>query len=517
MDRVTYRTRRVIYGVASAFAVFGIVLALTPAVRIAGGQRREGTRPDPILRLIPGAPRGVAGSPDSFAGNPIKPEFFGLHINRINTPWPDSPFGSLRVYDDLTPWLRIEGEGRNRYRWEMLDRWLDRARRHRVQLFYTFANIPDWAAANPEVACGNPMRRGTCSPPSDLFVNAPCQGPLSGITTTDCQFKEYITSLMNRVCSGQAPNRHCQIQSYGCWNEPNLDGFWSGTYDELAKLCSDVVQTVKAQCQDCLVVSPEISAAAGGGRKANGESRDYAEYLRQFLRAYAKYGNYPDVAAFHAYAARTYGLDRAPFPETFRGSDCHGGGGGQDCPETLPQKIATLRAIYQQNGMAGKPVWITEGGWGTNNEMRDPDAQAAFLARWYILQASIGVQRAFWYMWDMGGRPQGWGGLWSPEQGTNMAGKAYGVVFHWLVGATFAVPCRNNNTVWTCELKRPGGYEGQIVWDNASSYQHEDKSQYHVDSKYQEFHDLSGAAHPIANGIVSIGTKPILLDTRRPH
>ncbi len=504
------------YGIALAFVVFGLTLALKPAVRLAGRQQWQNDRAHSLARIFPDALNAHPALEGSNTGNPISPDFFGLHINRINTPWPETPFGSLRVYDDLTPWLRIEGEGRNRYRWEMLDRWLERARRHQVQLFYTFANTPDWAAANPDVVCGNPMRRGTCSPPSDLFANAPCQGPLSGVTTTDCQFKEYITSLMNRVCTGQAPNRHCQIQSYGCWNEPNLDGFWSGTYDELAKLCSDVVTTVKAQCEDCLVVSPEISAAAGGGRKANGESRDYAEYLRQFLRVYAKYGNYPDVAAFHAYAARTFGLDRSPFPDTFRGSDCRGGGKEPDCPQTLPEKIATMRSIYDRNGMAGKPLWITEGGWGTNTEMRDPDAQAAFLSRWYILQASNGVQRAFWYMWDMGGRPQGWGGLWSAEEGTNLAGKAYGVVYHWLVGATFSDPCRANNTVWTCVLRRPGGYAAEIVWDNASSYQHELKSQYHVDSKYRQFRDLNGGTHPISNGTVRIGTKPILLETRTP-
>jgi len=41
-----------------------------------------------------------------------------------------------------------------------------------------------------------------------------------------------------------------------------------------------------------------------------------------------------------------------------------------------------MRSLLDKGGMAGKPLWATEGGWGTNGELPDPDVQAAYVARW---------------------------------------------------------------------------------------------------------------------------------------
>jgi hypothetical protein len=444
---------------------------------------------------------------------PILPAFFGLHINRLSTPWPQIPFGTLRLLGDLTTWVHLEGQGRNKYEWSTLDGWLKQAQQHGVELMYTFANTPEWAAADPHGQCGPQRDTPDCSPPKDLDTSAPCQGPLAGQTTSNCMFKEYVTSLLDHVCRGTAPHKSCQIKAFSCWNEPNLDGFWSGTYAQSARMCSDMVTIVKDQCADCLTLSPDISAAASGDTKENGESRDYNEWTRNFLIAYKKYGNLPDVGAFHPYAARTHGIVPVPFPDTFADSGCPGGGHNPPCPDTLVGKISALRSVFDQGGMAGKPLWATEGGWGTNGELLDPDAEAAYVARWLILQASAGVQRAYWYMWEYAGDPRGWGGLWSQEQGISKAGIAYGQVYNWLVGATFTKPCATERTVWTCDLSRPGGYQGRIVWDAAHSFDMGATSTYSAPTRFSQFQDLSGRKSVISGGTVTIGSKPILLET----
>src|ERR1700688_116352 len=165
-------------------------------------------------------------SPSAGPVGPIAPTFFGMHINRLTTPWPSVPFRSLRMLGNLTTWFHIEGDARNRYDWRTLDRWLDAARAHNVDVMYTFSRTPGWAARNAHSTCGPSRDEADCSPPADLATSAACQGPLQGTTTTDCYFKEFVTSLLDHVCSGKAPNKSCRIVAFSCWNEPNLDGFW---------------------------------------------------------------------------------------------------------------------------------------------------------------------------------------------------------------------------------------------------------------------------------------------------
>jgi len=465
----------------------------------------------PLLSLNAGTkPAGPAVTTDAPA--PIPPTFFGMHINRPTTPWPSVPFGSLRMLGNLTTWFHLEGQGRGRYNWHNLDVWLDAARDHHVDVMYTFSRTPEWAARDPRSNCGPNRGEPDCSPPRDLAASAACEGPLKGATTTDCFFKEFVTSLMDHVCTGKAPNKSCQIVAYSCWNEPNLDGFWVGTYAESARMCSDMVQVVKEQCKDCVTLTPDISAATSGDTKANGDSRSYDEWFKNFLSAYKQYGNYPDAGAFHPYAARTHGLNPAPFPETFEGSGCPHGGRSPECPDTLLGKIATLRSIMEQGGMPGNPLWATEGGWGTNGEMPDSDAQAAYVARWLILQASAGVQRVYWYMWDMGSSPQAWGGLWDASSGTYKAGVAYGQVYNWVVGATFTRPCSGDHDVWTCDLTRPGGYTARIVWNASRSYDTRATSSYKPDKGFTRLRDLNGEGSSVT-GTVAIGSKPVLLES----
>jgi hypothetical protein len=472
-----------------------------------------------LFVLLASSSAGHSANPDSSnaSAGPIQPAFFGMHINRLNTPWPDIPFGSLRMLGNLTTWLHLEGDGRNRYDWRTLDRWLDAALAHNVDVMYTFSRTPAWAARNAHATCGPNRDEADCSPPSDLTLSSPCQGPLQGTVTTDCFFKEFVTSLLNHVCSGKAPNKSCRIVAFSCWNEPNLDGFWIGTYAESARMCSDMVQTVKNQCKDCVTLTPDISAATSGDTKDNGDSRSYDEWFKNFLIAYRQHGNYPDAGAFHPYAARTHGIVPAPFPETFAGSGCPREIRSPACPDTLLGKIDTLRSLMDQNGMPGKPLWATEGGWGTNGEMPDPEAQAAYLARWFILQASAGVKRAYWYMWDMGKSPQGWGGLWDASNGTYKAGIAYGQVYDWLVGATFTKPCSGDHDVWTCDLSRPGGIHTRIVWNASRSYDTATTWKYAVDNQFTGVRDLNGNRSAITGGPVPIGSKPVLLESGGLH
>ena len=47
-----------------------------------------------------------------------------------------------------------------------------------------------------------------------------------------------------------------------------------------------------------------------------------------------------------------------------------------------------MRAVFDQYGLAGKPMFQTEGSWGKGN-VTDPDTQTAWVARSMLLQAGL--------------------------------------------------------------------------------------------------------------------------------
>ena len=58
------------------------------------------------------------------------------------------------------------------------------------------------------------------------------------------------------------------------------------------------------------------------------------------------------------------------------------------CYGSVISRATQMRAVFDQNGLAGKPMYQTEGSWG-NNSVTDPDTQVAWLARFYLLQAGL--------------------------------------------------------------------------------------------------------------------------------
>ncbi len=98
-----------------------------------------------------------------------------------------------------------------------------------------------------------------------------------------------------------------------------------------------------------------------------------------------------------------------------------------------------------KHGLFDKPIWDSEGSWGDPNVLRDREAQAASVARSYLLHWSNGVGRFYWYIWDDSGTDpggMGWGSLSHPATHTPLpATTAYKQVYNWMVGATMTTPC----------------------------------------------------------------------------
>jgi len=171
-----------------------------------------------------------------------------------------------------------------------------------------------------------------------------------------------------------------------------------------------------------------------------------------------------------------------------------------------------MRQVFDEHGLKDKPMFDTEGGWGNGN-ITDPDQQAAWLARWYLLQAGLSaadnLKVAAWYAWGRG-TSQTWGTIESDSTALTPAGVAYNQVYNWLVNAGIPQPSAGAPSgVWTCTLEKPGGYKALVVWDVHGG------GSYAPPAGYRRYRDLAGNAIVIEAGTkVTIGAKPILLENR---
>jgi hypothetical protein len=147
------------------------------------------------------------------------------------------------------------------------------------------------------------------------------------------------------------------------------------------------------------------------------------------------------VIAWHGYAGRN---DRPALP-----------------PEGLSEQIQALRKVLTKHNLSQMPIWNTEGGWGKDAQLPDENAQAAFLIKWYLINFTNGIARAYWYQWD---NPD-WGTLWRDGSGITPAGRAAKQVIGWLDGTTTASPCRHvhGSQIWECDLQK-GSTPYRVVW-----------------------------------------------------
>ncbi|MGH9433902.1 MAG: glycoside hydrolase domain-containing protein [Terriglobia bacterium] len=380
-------------------------------------------------------------------------------------------FGSLRLWATETNWNDIEGQGAGQYDWSKLDSWFQLAQQNGMtDLLYTFGVVPPWASSNPNdptcVTSNSPP--GSCDAPKDL--NPDGSGP-------DMIWQNFVTAVVTH--SNNSADNH--IKYWEVWNEPDIPKEWNGTTAQMVRMAKDAYAIIKSLDPTAMVTTP--TPVNGGATNANLNT-----WMQQFFAGGGS--QYADVVTFHGYLNPSNGQR----------------------PEMITSVASSLTATKAGAGLTSKPVWDTEGGWGKDADLSDPDLQAAFVARIYLLQWSAGVSRFYWFQYGN----QGEGTLWTPS-GLTPAGIAYGQVYTWMVGATLASPCSVSGSVWTCNLTKPGGVQTQAVWDASQTCSNGScgTSSYTPNSTYTKYADLAGNVTSFTPGMpIQIGAKPILLESQ---
>jgi hypothetical protein len=387
------------------------------------------------------------------SGQEIPSTFFAMTMLKAND------FAPLTVGAEGHPpqflWPFIE-KRRGSYDFDIMDPYVTEANNRNIPITLAFGKVPGWEQKHA----------GKCWDLGSGIKS--CPGPPSSLD----DWKAFVTAV--------AQHYKGRVQFYEIWNEVNLPVTFNGSAQELVDLARVAYPLIKSIDPNATVLAPSM------GDNPQTETAHWDAWMTNYLQSGGN--QYADGGTFHGYT------------------------GAKD-PEAIIRLIHACRQVMDHNGLRGLPIYNTEGGWGVIVPQGE-DNQAAFMARWYILQASLyatdNLRYASWYAWGEPGRNQ-WGAIQRPDGTPSEAALTFNEVYKWLVGATLPRVCSfvgqdTHHAVWTCDLERSGGYEAQAVWNTSGP------SSYRVPKGFTHYRDLAGNSTPIVGRSVTIGLKPILLE-----
>jgi hypothetical protein len=393
----------------------------------------------------------------------IASAFFGMGVAVVSDP-PKVVYGTLS--HPAVAWTTIEGTGKGIYNFKPTDGLVKIAPKDAngvALLDLVMGWTPGWAVADQTSCFHNKTGIVSCTVPPDNIQD----------------WIDFITAVVNHYNGTTAPH----IKYYEIWNEMSNSKFWTGTPDQMIALAQAAYPIIK-QDPYALVVTPSVVWSNG------------VAYMTKYLQAGGYL--YADVLSFHGYPSQTgFGfITPVPMPESPLSTNA-----------PIMTMITTFRGIADTNGMLGKPIITTEGGWGTNG-VTDPDMQAAWITHYEILQAALAstndLQFQTWYTW---GYVQS--GTIENKDGTpTPAGLAYDVVLTWLIGYTPA-PCAVSGNIYACQI----AFGKQVVWDTSQTCSNGSctTAPYTVDPAYTKYEDITGLKVLIKGNTVNLGIKPLLL------
>jgi len=420
-----------------------------------------------LLIYVGGQAIPAFAAPPQALTSSTPPQFMGMNMSSQTTkhggsPWPSFQFGSFPTWGMGTTWPTLNPSD-GVYDFSNLDYWINTAAAHGVtDIIYSFGKTPTWASSKPnDQFCVNPASPpGSCDPPNDVNPDG---------TGTDQHVIDFFTALATHVGT--------QIQYYEMWNEANDRKQWTGTDAQLVRMSMDARNTVKAINPAALITTP----SPAGGVNNEGEA-----WMDPYFAAGG--GQYADVMTFHGYLTM---LSYTP-------------------PEAEVPLIVAYKKMLSKYGYPTMPMWDTQAGWNLDTNLPDPDMQAAYLSRIYLLSKANGVARFYWYSYSNGKF-----GTIDTNGVLNPAGIAFEQIYTWLVGSIESAPCTAVGTVYTCGFKMQNGLQEQPVWDTAQSCNAGvcTTSTFTPSTLYVKYMDLSGNITQISppGSPIQIGAKPICL------
>jgi hypothetical protein len=304
----------------------------------------------------------------------IPPSFFAMTTVNGND-YPKLTFGTL-AHPEIGAWAWIE-RSKGTYDFALFDKYVNAAKAHglvdannTVSMAITLGMTPQWAAADPSSCITNKgVPHCTCGPANIQ------------------DWSNFVSALMNHYNGVTMPH----VRYYELWNEMNINLFWTGSQADMLNLAKAAYPIVHADMHSMLL-TPSVAGPVGNIAKNSGTT-----WMANYLDAGG--AKYADGGAFHGYIGGQKGVTPFPMPDENSTSGCSE---YTTCYGSIVTKTTMMRQVFDLHGLAGKPMFDTEGSWG-DGTVTDPDTQAAWLARWYLLQAGLrssdNLQMAAWFTW----------------------------------------------------------------------------------------------------------------------
>jgi hypothetical protein len=201
-----------------------------------------------------------------------------MHVNQAaNLPTLKVDVGTIRFWDNGTDWMSLCPTSASTCNWATLDKYLEYASSHRLDVIYTFGRVPVWE--NP-------------SGPSYQHVWATNVADIA-------DWKNFVSAIVQHSAG--------RIKYWEIWNEPNVGGFWSGTNAQLIALAESAYKIIKAADPCSQVLLPPTSDPDwtntylddGGGQYADimtfhgypsGAPEHYVPMITAFRSVFASHG-----------------------------------------------------------------------------------------------------------------------------------------------------------------------------------------------------------------------------------
>ncbi len=183
-------------------------------------------------------------------------------------------------------------------------------------------------------------------------------------------------------CSRAAARYQGTIRVWSIWNEPNLGQSFAGTRAEyLNVLLIPAADAIHAASPGALVAAPETAHTVSGN----------SNWYRWLQDAATNTGNRVDILSHHVYDS---GSD-AGVTKKLNDSTAFGGS-----PNLWDIVNPSVREVLQQTGWYGRPFWLTETGWASDQvgEANQAGYYTGLLGTWFGASApNRWVNRVFFY------------------------------------------------------------------------------------------------------------------------
>ena len=392
----------------------------------------------------------------------INASYFGMGVSS-STDFPKVTYGTLS-HPSVT-WTTVEGTGRGVYTWSNMDPFVNHAPKDAngvAQIVLTMGWTPGWAVANHQHCFTTNTKVVACTVPPDNLQD----------------WVDFVTALVKHYNGVDGAH----VKYYEVWNEANDPLFWTGGVPALVSMAQLAYPIFKSDPYSS-VTTPSVIWSQG------------ISFMTQYLKGGG--ASYADALTFHGYPSATASVSQTPIPLPESSASTNA---------PIQTMIADFRQVADENGLQGKPIASTEGGWGVHG-VSDQDMQMAWIAQYEIVQAGLAASSnmAFqtWFTWGHSNS----GTIETSGGAPTKAGNAYDVVLTWLTGQQ-PQPCTMSGNIWSCVVGSK-----LVVWDISQSCSNGvcTTSPYTAPTGYSQYVDLTTTDYKIS-GQIALGVKPLMLE-----